>query len=144
MRWRKTQVENVSGDIIRYHSSSITPYGRVTRPQEMINILNERKNLASIYIMCRALIIVVRSIPKDALSDAMGHNLEDMTFGGQDFSPKADFCIVLAYFKRLFGPLYPDFYSTQPSTPVFLLLSRQLWAIFPSSFFSSLRADAGA
>lgn len=80
MRWRKTQVENVSGDIIRYHSSSITPYGRVTRPQEMINILNERKNLASIYIMCRALIIVVRSIPKDALSDAMGHNLEDMTF----------------------------------------------------------------
>lgn len=80
MRWRKSQVENVSGDIIRYHSSSSTPYSRLIRPQEMISILNERKNLAGIYIMCRALIVVVQSIPRDALSESMGHKLEDMTF----------------------------------------------------------------
>lgn len=80
MRWRKSQVEKVSGDIIRDHSSTSSSYGRLMRPQEIINILNERKNLASIYIMCRALVVVVQSIPRDALVESVGHNLEDMTF----------------------------------------------------------------
>ncbi|KAI5120892.1 hypothetical protein M0805_002992 [Coniferiporia weirii] len=80
MRWRKSQLESVSGDIILIHSSSSSSYARATRPKEIVNLLNERKSLASIYIMCRALIAVVQSVPRDALGESMGFNLEETTF----------------------------------------------------------------
>lgn len=80
MRWRKSQTENVSTDIINLHSSSSSSYFRSMRPQEIIILLNERKSLASIYIMCRALITVVQSVPRDSLGEALGYNLEETTF----------------------------------------------------------------
>lgn len=82
MRWRKTQNENANGtgDIIRQHSSDSYSTGRGVRPQEIINVLNERRSLASIFIMCRALIVVMQSLSKDALGETIGHSLEETTF----------------------------------------------------------------
>lgn len=47
-------------------------------PNQIPMILNERKSLASIYIMCRALISVLESLP--ALSEGLAHSLEKSTF----------------------------------------------------------------
>lgn len=80
MRWRKTQRENVSEGIVMYHSSSSSSYARAVGPKEIVNILNIRKDLAGIYIMCRALIAVIERVPRDALGDSMGFNLEETTF----------------------------------------------------------------
>ncbi|THH08171.1 hypothetical protein EW145_g2882 [Phellinidium pouzarii] len=80
MRWRRSQLESVSGDVILIHSSSSSSYARAARPKDIVNFLNERKSLASIYIMCRALIAVVHSVPRDALGESMGFNLEETTF----------------------------------------------------------------
>jgi hypothetical protein len=44
------------------------------------SILTERKSLAAIYIMCRALIVVMQSLSKDALGESIGFNLEETTF----------------------------------------------------------------
>lgn len=81
MRWRKSQQETVSGDCIRLHSST-SPYaaGRPSRNQEIVSALNERKSLASIHIMCRALIYVISGVNKDGLADSNGHNLEETIF----------------------------------------------------------------
>jgi hypothetical protein len=57
-----------------------TSQTRAIRMHDVPGLLNERKSLASIYIMCRALIAVLQSISKDALGEAMGYSLEDTTF----------------------------------------------------------------
>lgn len=75
LRWRRTQIEGVSAELIRSHISN-----RTLRPNEISNLLNERKSLSSIYIMCRALISVLQLLSKDALGDALGFNLEETTF----------------------------------------------------------------
>ncbi|EJD05494.1 uncharacterized protein FOMMEDRAFT_165904 [Fomitiporia mediterranea MF3/22] len=80
MRWRRSQQESVSGDVILLHSSSSSTIARATRPKEIVNILNERKSLASIYIMCRALIAVVQTVSRDALGESLGFSLEETTF----------------------------------------------------------------
>ncbi|KAI0938631.1 hypothetical protein AcV5_000269 [Taiwanofungus camphoratus] len=80
MRWRKTQNECVSSDFVRQHLSQSTAAARGLRAQEATVVLNERKSLASIYIMCRALIAATQSMSKDSLSDAVGHSLEELTF----------------------------------------------------------------
>lgn len=80
MRWRRTQ-EPVSDDIVRHHSNSspISLRGGI-RTQDTVFVLNERKSLATIYVMCRALIVVMQGLSKDALGDALGYNLEKTTF----------------------------------------------------------------
>ncbi|KAF9070360.1 cell morphogenesis N-terminal-domain-containing protein [Rhodocollybia butyracea] len=81
MRWRRSQLENVGSDVIRYHtSSSPTSTARVIRTHDVPGLLNERKNLAAIYIMCRALIAVVKTLSKDAIGENMGYTLEKLTF----------------------------------------------------------------
>ncbi|KAF8624989.1 hypothetical protein AX15_005621 [Amanita polypyramis BW_CC] len=77
MRWRRSQNENVGSEIIGVHT---TRSSRTIRMHNIPGLLNERKSLASIYIMCRALIAVLQSLPKDALGGVMGHNLEETTF----------------------------------------------------------------
>ncbi|KAA1476636.1 hypothetical protein DENSPDRAFT_933178 [Dentipellis sp. KUC8613] len=79
-RWRRTQNEPVSADIMRVHIGQSPVSARGVRPQDTPMILNERKSLAAIYIMCRALIAVVQSLSKDALGEAMGYSLEETTF----------------------------------------------------------------
>ncbi|KAF7304959.1 hypothetical protein MKEN_01210500 [Mycena kentingensis (nom. inval.)] len=78
MRWRRTQTENVGSDVIRTHTQSPSP-ARI-RMNDIPSLLNERKSLASIYVMCRALIAVLQSISKDALGEQMGYSLEETTF----------------------------------------------------------------
>ncbi|KAH7905906.1 cell morphogenesis N-terminal-domain-containing protein [Hygrophoropsis aurantiaca] len=80
MRWRRSHNENIGGDILKYHNSKSPPWNRGGRTQEPSAILNERKSLASIYIMCRALIAVLQMVSKDALGDATGYSLEETTF----------------------------------------------------------------
>ncbi|KAJ3788761.1 cell morphogenesis N-terminal-domain-containing protein [Lentinula aff. detonsa] len=81
MRWRRSQLENVGSEVIRYHMShSPTGTARVIRTHDVPALLNERKNLAAIYIMCRALIAVVKTLSKDAIGENMGYTLEKLTF----------------------------------------------------------------
>ncbi|KIK63789.1 hypothetical protein GYMLUDRAFT_40866 [Collybiopsis luxurians FD-317 M1] len=81
MRWRRSQLENVGSDVIRYHMShSPTGTPRVIRTHDVPGLLNERKSLAAIYIMCRALIAVVKTLSKDAIGENMGYTLEKLTF----------------------------------------------------------------
>lgn len=79
-RWRKSQSESVGGDTIRYHSGKTQNFSRGIRTQDAIAILNERKSLGSMYIMCRALIVVMQCIPKDGLEEDVGFNLEEAIF----------------------------------------------------------------
>ncbi|KZT28126.1 hypothetical protein NEOLEDRAFT_1176276 [Neolentinus lepideus HHB14362 ss-1] len=80
MRWRRSQHGEISSDVLRVHLSQSPSAGRGVKPQDSRYIVAERKSLASVYIMCRALIAVMQSISKDALGDAVGYELEDVTF----------------------------------------------------------------
>ncbi|RDB30372.1 Cell morphogenesis protein PAG1 [Hypsizygus marmoreus] len=82
MRWRRSQYDNVGSDVIRFHTTqpSAVTTPRPYRLHDIPGLLNERKSLAAIYIMCRALIAVMQSISKDALGDVMGYTLEETTF----------------------------------------------------------------
>jgi predicted GTPase len=76
MRWRQTQNnEKVNEDIVNLHSTH--PW---TAQADVYAILAERRTLACIYIMCRAFIQILKSVPKDALNDALGYRLEETTF----------------------------------------------------------------
>lgn len=82
MRWRKSQNDTVSTEMARFHmdQSPVSNRGGINRAPDVTLVLNERKSLASIYIMCRVLISVLQSIGKDALGEAMGYSLEETTF----------------------------------------------------------------
>ncbi|KAF5362660.1 hypothetical protein D9758_009577 [Tetrapyrgos nigripes] len=81
MRWRRSQVENVGSDLIEYHRTMPdTNVNRSIRPSEVPGLLNARKALAAIYIMCRALIAVVQTLSKDAIGENLGYSLEKTTF----------------------------------------------------------------
>ncbi|KAL7279899.1 hypothetical protein ACG7TL_006308 [Trametes sanguinea] len=80
MRWRKSQSDPASQDLVQYHLSQSPSGTRALRMPDVPQALNERKSLASVYIMCRALIAVTRSISKDGLPDIVGHGLEELTF----------------------------------------------------------------
>ena len=80
MRWRRTQNDNVGLDIVRLHTKKSPTTTRNGRSYDAPALLNERKSLASIYIMCRALIVVLQSISKDALEESTGFTLEETTF----------------------------------------------------------------
>lgn len=80
MRWRRSQYEPVTHDIVDSHASQSPLTTRSTRLQDIAGILAERKSLVAIYIMCRALIAVMQSTTKDALGEDLGHMLEEKTF----------------------------------------------------------------
>jgi len=80
MRWRRSQNDSLATDFSRQHVAQSSPLQRNLRAHEIYNILCERKSLASIYIMCRALIAILQSISKDALGEPMGYSLEETTF----------------------------------------------------------------
>jgi hypothetical protein len=80
MRWRRSQNDDVGPEYSRGHVVQSPHTNRGVRFPDATAILNERKSLAAIYIMCRALIAVVQSLPKDALSDQTGFNLEETMF----------------------------------------------------------------
>ena len=80
MRWRRSQNENVGSEIIRMQLSQTSSSQRTARFHDVPALLNERKSMASIYIMCRVLIVVIQNLPKDALGEAMGYSLEETIF----------------------------------------------------------------
>jgi hypothetical protein len=80
MRWRRSQHENVGSVFIRHHMAQPPSPHRSVRTNDLPALLNERKSLASIYIMCRTLIAILQSVSKDALSDVVGYSLEETTF----------------------------------------------------------------
>ncbi|KAI9459195.1 cell morphogenesis N-terminal-domain-containing protein [Lactarius psammicola] len=81
-RWRQSQSSSpISPDIIRLQlTQSPASSSRSNRSYDASSILGERKSLAAIYVMCRALIVVMQSLSKDALGDGIGFNLEESTF----------------------------------------------------------------
>jgi Cell morphogenesis N-terminal len=80
-RWRQSQnTSAIPPDIIRLQSQFPTSTSRGNRLYDASSILTERKSLAAIYIMCRALIVVMQSLSKDALEEGIGFNLEETTF----------------------------------------------------------------
>ena len=81
LRWRHSQHEqHIAPDIIDTHMAQHAAPNRTPRQQDTPGLLNERKSLAAIYIICRALIAVLQLLSKDALGDALGYNLEETTF----------------------------------------------------------------
>lgn len=81
MRWRRSQNEAVSSEVVtQQHLAQSPVLNRGVRFQDAPLILNERRSLAAIYIMCRALIAVVQSLPKDALGETTGYSLEETMF----------------------------------------------------------------
>ena len=76
MRWRRTQNDPVGPEFLHFHNSELP----ALRTHETHLVLNERKSLASVYIMCRALAAVLQSISRDALGEAIGISLEETTF----------------------------------------------------------------
>lgn len=80
MRWRKSQNDGVDERLVNHHLSQPSGSARVARVQDIASILIERKALASIYIMCRALQAATQSMTKDALGEAVGQSLEELTF----------------------------------------------------------------
>jgi hypothetical protein len=92
MRWRKSQSEGVSAEVLRLHNARTHAPSRSIghHPAGMrlhadpSSLITHRKIVASIYIMCRALITVVQAISsgggKDGLSEATGYLLEETTF----------------------------------------------------------------
>ena len=80
MRWRKSQSDPAAPDLLRHHHAQTPSVTRAVRMPDVNQTLNERKWLASVYIMCRALIAVTGSISKDGLPEAVGRNLEELTF----------------------------------------------------------------
>lgn len=75
MRWRKSQTEHGNTE---FHP--LYPGRSRTRAYDTEGIYTERRSLASIYIMCRALAVITQSLPKDALSDSAGNELEATIF----------------------------------------------------------------
>jgi hypothetical protein len=71
MRWRKSQTDSNSYEPPRLQ----TKVGRANDP-----FLADRRSIASVYIMCRALVASTQSLSKDALPDAVGNRLEELAF----------------------------------------------------------------
>lgn len=74
--WRRSQTDRSDAEL----SASRMQHTRGQSRKDIPGIVNERKSLAAIYIMCRALVAVLQLLSKDALSDTMGYNLEETTF----------------------------------------------------------------
>ena len=70
MRWRKSQTDGNAYDL-----RSPTKSARIHDA-----FLTERRSIASVYIMCRALVASTQTLSKDALSDAVGNRLEELAF----------------------------------------------------------------
>ena len=77
MRWRKDQLESVGRELQRTY----TGYSKsTTRGLGSASFVTERRSMASIYIMCRALISATQSISRDSIPEAVGNSLEELTF----------------------------------------------------------------
>lgn len=75
MRWRKSQTEHGHSE---FHP--LYPGRTKSRLNDSEGLNTERRSLASIYIMCRALAVITQSLSKDSLSESAGNELEATIF----------------------------------------------------------------
>ncbi|KAJ3109558.1 Cell morphogenesis protein PAG1 [Phlyctochytrium planicorne] len=73
MVWRKSKSEKSADDL----PPNIAP---VYRSKELEHVIKERKSLVSNFILCRALIEIIKRLSKDTLPNDLGHKLEEMVF----------------------------------------------------------------
>ena len=79
MRWRKTQTDHDSEiDFHPLYPSKVKT--RAAHSFDTSALHMERRSLASVYIMCRALVAITQALTKDSLTDAEGNALEDLIF----------------------------------------------------------------
>ncbi|KAI7898549.1 cell morphogenesis N-terminal-domain-containing protein [Cokeromyces recurvatus] len=76
MRWRKTKVEPLDPLVIKRVSDTAP----LSRNREIQSILKERQSLASVFILCRALIEIIKRVAPGSLPDDLGENLEEIVF----------------------------------------------------------------
>lgn len=80
MRWRKSQTEQESERSSDFHPLyHARPRSRTTN-YDASSVYTERRSLASVYIMCRALVAITESLTDKSLSEAEGRGLEDLIF----------------------------------------------------------------
>ena len=71
-RWPKAQLNGFG--------SPRMPFAKASRGFDSSALQMERKTLATVYVMCRALIAATQSMSKDSLSDISGNSLEEFAF----------------------------------------------------------------
>ncbi|KAI9495734.1 cell morphogenesis N-terminal-domain-containing protein [Zychaea mexicana] len=76
MRWRRAKIEPLDPALLRRVSESAP----LSRTKDVSSILKERQSLASVYILCRALIEIVKSFTPETLPEDLGENLEEIVF----------------------------------------------------------------
>ncbi|KAG1211887.1 hypothetical protein G6F69_004186 [Rhizopus microsporus] len=76
MRWRKAKVEPLDPSVIKRVSESAP----LSRTRQIQSVLKERQSLASVFILCRALIEIIRKLTPGSLPDDLGENLEEIVF----------------------------------------------------------------
>ncbi|KAL0081852.1 cell morphogenesis N-terminal-domain-containing protein, partial [Phycomyces blakesleeanus] len=76
MRWRSEMVEPLDPALIKRISESAP----LSRTREVESVLKERQSLSSVYILCRALIEIVRRFSADTCPESVGENLEEIVF----------------------------------------------------------------
>lgn len=76
LRWRKSQKDGSYSDMQHIYAGNT----KVGRMHDTGAIVTDRRLLASIYITCRALIAATQSLSANSLSDALGNQLEELTF----------------------------------------------------------------
>ncbi|CAO3652266.1 unnamed protein product [Mucor fragilis] len=76
MRWRKVKVEPLDPLLIKRVSDSAP----LSRSREIQSVLKERQSLASVFILCRALIEIIKRLTPGSLPDDLGENLEEIVF----------------------------------------------------------------
>ncbi|MBW0481985.1 hypothetical protein O181_021700 [Austropuccinia psidii MF-1] len=77
MRWKSKQVDGIHESSIQ---RAISSHSNSNSTRRVISILSERKGLALVYILCRALIAIVQALTREALSGELGSRLEDIVF----------------------------------------------------------------
>ncbi|WAQ90761.1 hypothetical protein PtA15_13A160 [Puccinia triticina] len=77
MRWKSRQGE--SSDDYAIQRALVTS-GNSLNPRRVTAVLSERKNLALVYILCRALISIVQVVTREALGEDLGTRLEEIIF----------------------------------------------------------------
>ncbi|KAG8937043.1 Cell morphogenesis protein PAG1 [Tulasnella sp. 419] len=79
MRWKKTNTNQpIDGSLIEKHMSGNS--GKFSRRVEVEAELTRRKNLATIYLLCRSLVRVIRAVPKDGLDEVQVDQLASTFF----------------------------------------------------------------
>jgi len=77
MRWKSRQGETNDDYAIQ---RALVTSGNSLNARRVAAVLSERKSLALVYILCRALISIVQVVTREALGEELGARLEEIIF----------------------------------------------------------------